>query len=60
VIQPLITLAFARAAPAGIDWAAVAAVAACATVGIYIVIGLFAWRQVYEARRLREEQAGRS
>ncbi len=26
-------------------------------VGIYVVIGLFAWRQVHEARKLREEQA---
>lgn len=30
---------------------------AWATVGIYIVLGLFAWRQVGEARKLREEQA---
>jgi hypothetical protein len=46
----------AKAAP-GTDWAAVAAWAACVTVGIYVVIGLFAWRQVREARKLREEQA---
>jgi hypothetical protein len=39
------------------DWPAVAAWAAWATVGIYVVIGLFAWRQVHEARKLREEQA---
>jgi hypothetical protein len=57
VNQSLITLALAKAAPNGTDWAAVAAWAAWATVGIYIVIGLFAWRQVREARRLREEQA---
>jgi hypothetical protein len=57
VNQRLITLALAKAAPHGTDWAAVAAWAACATVGIYIVIGLFAWRQVHEARKLREEQA---
>jgi hypothetical protein len=55
VNQPLIDLALA--APGGTDWAAVAARAAWATVGIYIVIGLFAWRQVHEARKLREEQA---
>ncbi len=42
---------------AGTNWAAVAAVAACATVLVYIVLGLFAWRQVREARKLREEQA---
>lgn len=46
----------AKAAP-GTDWAAVAAWAAWVTVGIYVVIGLFAWRQVREARKLREEQA---
>src|SRR6266566_5525424 len=42
---------------AGTNWAEVAAWAACATVVIYILIGLFAWRQVSEARKLREEQA---
>ena len=41
----------------GTDWPAVAAWAAWATVGIYVVIGLFAWWQVHEARKLREEQA---
>ena len=46
----------AKAAP-GTDWAAVAAWAAWVTVGIYVVIGLFAWRQVREAPKLREEQA---
>lgn len=50
-------MALARTAPAGPNWAAVAAWAAWATVGIYVVIGLFAWRQVHEARKLREEQA---
>lgn len=55
--QPLITLALAKAATNGTDWPAVAAWAAWATVGIYVVIGLFAWRQVHEARKLREEQA---
>lgn len=49
--------ALAGAATNGTDWTAVAAWAACATVGIYIVLGLFAWRQVHEARTLREEQA---
>jgi hypothetical protein len=47
----------AKAAATGTNWPEVAAWAACATVAIYIVIGLFAWRQVREARRLREEQA---
>jgi hypothetical protein len=51
------TFALAKAAANGTDWAAVAAWAACATVLIYVVIGLFAWRQVHEARKLREEQA---
>jgi hypothetical protein len=46
-----------KVAANGTDWAAVAAWAAWATVGIYVVIGLFAWRQVHEARKLREEQA---
>ena len=44
-------------AAAGADWPAVAACAAWATVLVYIVLGGFAWRQVHEARRLREEQA---
>jgi hypothetical protein len=52
-----VTLAVAKAATGGTNWPAVAALAACATVLIYIVIGLFAWRQVREARKLREEQA---
>ena len=51
------TLALAKGATEGTNWAAVAAWAAWATVAIYIVIGLFAWRQVHEARKLREEQA---
>jgi hypothetical protein len=51
------TFVLAREAVKGTDWAAVAAWAAWATVLIYIVIGLFAWRQVREARKLREEQA---
>jgi hypothetical protein len=51
------TSALARAATNGVDWTAVGALAACATVVIYIVLGLFAWRQVGEARKLREEQA---
>ena len=42
---------------AGTNWPEVSAWAACATVLIYVVIGLFAWRQVREARKLREEQA---
>ena len=49
--------ALAVAATNGTDWTAVAALAAWATVGIYVVIGLVAWRQVGEARKLREEQA---
>jgi hypothetical protein len=57
VIQPLVTFALAKAATTGTNWPAVAAWAAWATVLIYIVIGLFAWRQVHEARKLREEQA---
>ncbi len=51
------TCVLAKAAAKGTDWPAVAAWAAWATVGIYVVIGLFAWRQVHEARKLREEQA---
>jgi hypothetical protein len=42
---------------AGTNWPEVSAWAACATVSIYVVLGLFAWRQVHEARKLREEQA---
>src|SRR5690348_10592102 len=57
VTQPLMMLAVAKAATGGINWSAVTACAAWATVLIYIVIGLFAWRQVHEARTLREEQA---
>src|SRR5262249_58913814 len=53
----MMTSALASAATSGTDWTAVSAWAACATVGIYIVLGLFAWRQVREARKLREEQA---
>jgi hypothetical protein len=55
--QPLITLVLAKPATGGTDWAAVAAWAAWATVGIYVVIGLFAGWQVREARTLREGQA---
>jgi hypothetical protein len=39
------------------DWAAVTAWAAWATVAVYVVLGIFAWIQVLQARRLREEQA---
>jgi hypothetical protein len=53
----MMTFALARAATSGTDWPAVAAWAAWATVGIYTVLGLFAWRQVREARKLREAQA---
>jgi hypothetical protein len=37
------------------DWAAVTAWAAWATVAVYVVLGIFAWIQVLQARRLREE-----
>ena len=40
------------------DWAAVTAWAAWATVAVYVVLGVFAWIQVLQARRVREEQAG--
>jgi hypothetical protein len=43
----------------GVDegtWVGVTALAAAATALIYIALGIFAWRQVTEARRLREEQ----
>src|SRR5215216_5731443 len=36
------------------DWAAVTA---WATVAVYVVLGIFAWIQVLQARKLREEQA---
>ncbi len=41
------------------DWspAAWAAIGACATFIVYVVIGLYAWKQVAEARQLRIEQA---
>ncbi len=39
------------------DWAAVTAWAAWATVTIYLALGIFAWIQVLQARKLREEQA---
>ncbi|HEV8598287.1 MAG TPA: hypothetical protein VGQ69_02915 [Gemmatimonadales bacterium] len=39
------------------DWTAVTAWAAWATVTIYIVLGIFAWIQVLQARKLRKEQA---
>jgi hypothetical protein len=53
----MMTSVLVRAAANGTDWTAVAAWAAWATAGIYIALGLFAWRQVREARKLREEQA---
>lgn len=40
-----------------IDWVAVSAWAAVATALIYVGLGVFAWRQLREARRLRQEQA---
>jgi hypothetical protein len=39
------------------DWAALTARAAWTTVAVYVVLGIFAWIQVLQARRLREEQA---
>ena len=39
------------------DWAAVTAWAAWATIAVYVVLGIFAWLQVLQARRFREEQA---
>ena len=51
------TSALASATTNGVNWTAVGALATCATVVIYVVLGLFAWRQVSEARKLREEQA---
>jgi hypothetical protein len=56
VIQPLASLVLAQGTT-GTNWTAVAAWAAWATVAVYVVLGLFAWRQVREARALREEQA---
>lgn len=56
MVNQALTFVLAKTAAGGTDWPAVAAVAAWATVGIYVVIGLFAWRQVHEARKLREEQ----
>jgi len=41
----------------GRDAAAWTALAAWATVGIYLALGIFAWIQVLQARRLRQEQA---
>ena len=55
--QALMTLDLAKTATDGTNWSEVAAWAALATVAIYVVLGLFAWRQVREARKLREEQA---
>jgi hypothetical protein len=52
--------ALAKAAAPGTDWPAVAARAAWATVGTYIVIGLFAWRQVHEARSSAKNRRDRS
>jgi hypothetical protein len=57
VTQPQIMLALGNAVTGGTNWSEVAAWAACATVAVYVVLGLFAWRQVREARKLREEQA---
>jgi hypothetical protein len=37
------------------DWAAVTAWAAWATVAVYVLFGVFAWIQVLQARRVREE-----
>jgi hypothetical protein len=39
------------------DWTAVTAWAAWAAVAVYVVLGIFAWIQVLQARKLREEQA---
>jgi hypothetical protein len=39
------------------DWAAVNAWAAWVSLAVYVILGIFAWVQVLEARRLREEQA---
>jgi hypothetical protein len=39
------------------DWAAVTAWAAWTTVAVYVLLGIFAWIQVLQARKLREEQA---
>jgi hypothetical protein len=39
------------------DWAAVTAWAAWTTVAVYLLLGIFAWIQVLQARKLREEQA---
>jgi hypothetical protein len=41
----------------GRDAATWTALAAWSTVGIYLALGIFAWIQVLQARRLREEQA---
>ena len=49
--QPLMTLALAKEeAAGGLNWQEVAAWAALATVAIYVVLGLFAWRQVGQFR----------
>ena len=39
------------------DWAVVTAWAAWATVTIYLALGIFAWVQVLQARKLRTKQA---
>ena len=39
------------------DWTAVTAWAAWAAIAVYVVLGIFAWIQVLQARKLREEQA---
>jgi hypothetical protein len=44
-------------AKATTDWGAVTAWAAWATVAIYLALGIFAWIQVLQARKFREEQA---
>jgi hypothetical protein len=41
------------------DWTAVTAWAVWATVAVYVVLGIFAWIQVLQARRLREERTRR-
>src|SRR5258708_6932283 len=39
------------------NWTQVGAVAAWATVAIYLALGIFAWVQVLQARKLRRDQA---
>jgi hypothetical protein len=42
---------------ASVNWTAVGSIGTLATVVIYVALGIFAWIQVLQARRLREEQA---